>query len=183
MTGLPLLVQIALRISGLALVAVGGGNALIPALHQTSVVQLRWLNDARFTESMGLSQIAPGPNMLLIPLIGWQAAGVAGAAVALASFLLPSSIVAVLGSRLLARNAERAVVRALRWALRPVTAGLMISAAIVLVQTAARTWPHTSRLATPGLALLTACVTVAAVRVRWNPLVWLAAAALIGALI
>jgi hypothetical protein len=38
-------------------------------------------------------------------------------------------------------------------------------------------------LATPGLALLTACVTVAAVRVRWNPLVWLAAAALIGALI
>jgi chromate transporter len=183
MTGAVLLLQIALRIGGLALVAVGGGNALIPALHDVCVTQLRWLTDARFAESVGLAQVAPGPNMLLIPLIGWQTAGLAGATVALAAFLVPSSIVAIVGARLLMRNAERPLVRALRWALRPVTAGLMLCASVVLIATAQQTWPAHVGLEAIAPTLVALVVAVASTRIRVNPLVWLATAALLGALV
>jgi chromate transporter len=178
----PLLVQIALRVAGLACIAVGGGNALIPALHEQCVLGLHWLTDARFTETVALAQAAPGPNMLVIPLIGAQVAGAAGAAVALAAFIVPSSTIAVLGSRILVRHAGSSAVDAFRWALRPVTAGLMLSAAFVLMGTALRTWPVPSRSAAAGLAALPVVVALLALRFKLNPLVWLAAAALAGAL-
>lgn len=177
------LLQLAVRIAGLSLVAVGGGNALIPALHDEAVSTLHWVSEARFVEAVGLSQAAPGPNMLLIPLIAWQTAGVAGATVALVAFLLPSSTIAILGSRFLARHERSPLVAAFKWALRPVTGGLMVSSAVVLIETAARTWPEPAKFV-PGLVTLLAVgVAVASVRSKLNPLVWLAAAALIGVLV
>jgi chromate transporter len=181
------LVQIALRFGGLSFVAVGGGNALVPAVHATAVTTMHWLTDAGFAEAVGLSQAAPGPNMLLMPLIGWQTAGIAGALVALVAFLVPSSTIAVLGSRLLVRHEASPAVRAFRWALRPVTTGLMVSAGIVLIGTAVRTWPAAGAtrpgwIVPAALAALAAAVAVASVRTKRNPLVWLALAACIGAL-
>ncbi len=178
-----LLLQIALRIGGLSLVAVGGGNALIPALHETAVRSQHWIDEGRFAEAVGLSQAAPGPNMLLMPLIGWQVAGIPGALVALLAFLVPSITLAVLGSRLLTAYASTPFVAAFKWALRPVAGGLMLAAGVVLAITAARTWPGASAAAAPAFALLAAAVAAISVRVNVNPLVWLAAAALAGALI
>ncbi len=177
------LASLALTIAGLALVAVGGGNALIPALHDQAVSARHWLSEARFAQLVALSQAAPGPNMLLIPLIGWQAAGALGAGVALLAFVLPSTTVAILGSRWLARHAEEPTVSAFRWALGPVSGGLMLSAAWVLLQTAQRTWPYRSAVAAPGLALVAASVAILAVRFKWNPLIWLALAACCGAFV
>jgi chromate transporter len=179
---MPILAQLAMRIAGLALIAVGGGNALIPALHDQAVVTTHWLSDARFTEAVGLTQAAPGPNMLLIPLIGWETAGSAGAAVALVAFLVPSSTLAIVGSRLLVRYDGTAAVKAFKWVLRPVAAGLMASSAIVLVRTAAQTLPHPSALSALAFAALACGVTIAALRFKVNPLVWLAVAAVLGAL-
>lgn len=178
-----LLLQIALRIGGLSLVAVGGGNALVPALHETAVRSQHWIDEARFAEAVGLSQAAPGPNMLLMPLIGWQVAGIPGALVALLAFLVPSITLAVLGARLLAAYASTPFVVAFTWALRPVAGGLMLAAGVVLAVTATRTWPNGSPAAAPALALLAVAVAVLAVRVKVNPLVWLAGAALAGAVI
>jgi chromate transporter len=181
------LLQIALRIGGLSLVAVGGGNALIPSLHDQAVTTMHWVTESGFAEAVGLSQAAPGPNMLLMPLIGWQTAGLAGALVALVAFLAPSSTIAILGSRLLVRYEGSRAVTAFKWALRPVAGGLMVSAGIVLVVSAVRTWPPTAAarfaFGVPvGAALLAAAVAYASMRFKWNPLVWLAAAAFIGAL-
>ena len=181
-SGIALLTQIAVRVAGLACIAVGGGNALIPALHEQTVVSLHWLSDARFTETVALAQAAPGPNMLVIPLIGAQTAGVAGAVVALVAFLVPSATIAVLGSRALARYGGTPAVAAFRWSLRPVTAGLMLAAAVVLIGTAERTWPQPAALPTLALPALSAIVAVIALRLTLNPLVWLAGAALAGAL-
>jgi len=171
----------ALRIAGLACIAVGGGNALIPALHEQTVSSLHWLSEARFTETVALAQAAPGPNMLVIPLIGAQTAGLPGAAVALVAFLIPSATIAVAGSRLLIRYAASPAVAAFRWSLRPVTAGLMLSAALVLFRTALATWPHGASPVALMLAAIVVLVTGAALRYKANPLVWLAAAALAGA--
>jgi chromate transporter len=175
--------QIALRIGALSLIAVGGVNALIPALHEQAVVATHWLSEANFSEAVGLAQAAPGPNMLLVPLIGWQTAGIAGAAVAFVAFLLPSSTIAVAGSRALARNAKNPLVESFRWALRPVTGGLMLSSAIVLVIASSRTFPYQSEL-TPGvLAAVALSVCALSLRFKFNPLVWLAIAAFVGALV
>ncbi len=188
MSGTPLLLQIALRFGALALVAVGGANALIPALHEQAVGTMHWLTDAQFAESVGLAQAAPGPNVLLIPLIGWGAAGLAGAFVALAAFLAPSAALAILGARFLVRHEGGAPVRAFKWALRPVTGGLMLSSAIVLIGTAARTWPLPASAKPAGavaaaLTFVALAVAAASLRFRLNPLVWLGAAALAGALL
>jgi chromate transporter len=183
MTNPGLVLQIALTIAGLAIVAVGGGNALIPALHDQAVLTQRWLDEPSFAELVVLSQIVPGPNMILIPLIGWRTAGAAGAFVALVAFIAPSTTIAIVGSRLIARTADRRPTVAFRWALRPVTGGLILASAVVLVQTAARTWPTASPLTPALLSVLALAVAILAVRFKTNPLVWLGAAALIGALL
>jgi chromate transporter len=174
--------QIALRVGALSLIAVGGVNALIPELHEQAVVATRWLTEANFSEAVGLAQAAPGPNMLLVPLIGWQAAGVAGAAVAFVAFLVPSSTIAIAGSRALARNAKNPWVESFKWALRPVTGGLMLSSAIVLVVAASRTFPYPSALTAGVFAAVALAVFALSLRFKLNPIVWLAAAALAGAL-
>jgi chromate transporter len=180
---LGILGQLALRIGALGCVAVGGGNALVPALHDAAVTSMHWMNEAAFAEAVGLSQAAPGPNMLLMPLIGWYVAGIAGALVALVAFLVPTTTIAIVGSRWLVRHAHTDAVTSLRWALRPVSGGLMLSAGVVLVATAARAWPRTSPAATAGAALVAAGVAGAALRYKCNPLVWLAACACLGALV
>ncbi len=182
MSGASLLAALALRIAGLALIAVGGGNALVPALHEQMVDATHWMTDADFAQAVGLAQVSPGPNMLLMPLIGWRIAGLAGALVTLVAFLVPSSTIAIVGSRLLVRFADAPFVRAFTWSLRPATGGLMLAAGYVLVATAARTWPAPSPAIPFALGLVALAVTVASLRFKLNPLVWLAAAALGGAL-
>ncbi len=183
MTDAAALVELALRTGGLSLVAVGGGNALIAALHEQTVDVLHALSEARFTESVALAQTAPGPNMLLIPLLGYETAGTAGALVALAAFVVPSTTLAVLGSRLIERHEGSRLVAALRWALRPVTGGLMLASAFVLVATAARSWPIATAATGPACAAGAAVVAVLALRCKINPLVWIGLAAALAAVL
>jgi Chromate transporter len=39
-----------------------------------------WMSSAQFAALYALAQVAPGPNVMYIPLIGWQVAGWAGVA-------------------------------------------------------------------------------------------------------
>ena len=44
-----------------------------------------WMTGADFVQMFALSQAAPGPNVLIVSLVGWKAAGIAGAVVAMAA--------------------------------------------------------------------------------------------------
>ena len=83
MTNLGVLVELAWRCAALSLVAVGGINAILPEVHRAVVEVEHWMTSAEFAELFALAQLAPGPNAMVIALIGWKVAGVPGAFVAL----------------------------------------------------------------------------------------------------
>ena len=62
-----------------SLLAVGGANAIVPELHRVVVSELRWMSGQEFAALFALAQAAPGPNVLVVSLVGWKVAGVPGA--------------------------------------------------------------------------------------------------------
>jgi chromate transporter len=72
------LVDLFLTFAYLALVNVGGGATILPEMER-QVVSHHWLTHQDFVEIFALSQLAPGPNMLLVFLIGYQIASFPGA--------------------------------------------------------------------------------------------------------
>jgi chromate transporter len=164
---------LAWRFALLSFVAVGGGSATYPQIHADAVTQMHWLTDRGFTELVAIAQFAPGPNVLIVPLIGWQVAGWLGALVALVAFLTPSSIMTIVAGRVLHRRADTPLVVALRSSLRPIAAGLFFASGIALARS--------TGLGAGGIAI-TAGVAVLATVFDVSPLWWLFAAAAIGAI-
>ena len=144
----------------MSLFAVGGANAAIPEMHRIAVEVHHWMTDKQFADLYAISQLSPGPNVLIVTLIGYVVAGVAGALAATFAMCVPTAVFAYYVSRLLDRKSR------LRWpaiiqpALVPLSIGLMSASILVLAQTADR-----SLLA----ALFTGAVAAAAFATRLNP--------------
>jgi chromate transporter len=164
--------DIALHFALLSLVAIGGGNAILPEL-QRFVVDLRhWMSDAEFAELFAIARASPGPNILIVTLLGWKAAGIAGAAVATAAISGPTSLMTFTIARLWRRLADAAWARAVERGLAAITLGLVAASGYVLTLAADRSWP----------AFAITAVTAAAVAgTRLNPFWLIGGAALIGA--
>src|SRR3982751_5806948 len=90
----PVLAEVAVQFLTLSLLSIGGANAIIPEIQRRAVDVEHWMTNADFAQLFALSQAAPGPNVLIVSLIGWKAAGVLGGIVAMAAMCAPSSIVA-----------------------------------------------------------------------------------------
>jgi chromate transporter len=162
----------ALRCLFFGISAVGGVNAIVPQVRAT-IVGSGWLSADAFARVVTVAQLAPGPNLLYIPLCGWAIAGLPAALLALSAFLLPTALCAILAARiLLAGNASPRIVM-LRSAIAPVAAGILTGAGIALGRAVATTrW------------IDIAIVVLVAVLATWrgNTLRWLALAGAIGAL-
>ena len=146
----------------LSLMAVGGANVLLPEL-QRLVVEQGWMGASQFAEMFALAQAAPGPNVLVVSLIGWHVAGLAGALVCMLGMCLPSSLLSYFASRWWAERKGSALTRLLARALLPLTVGLVGASACLLLQAANRD------AAGWGVSLAVAWI---AWRRNWNPL-WL----------
>ncbi len=64
----------------LSLFAVGGANAAIPEMHRIAVEVMHWMSDRQFADIFAIAQVSPGPNVIIVTLIGYHVAGLAGAA-------------------------------------------------------------------------------------------------------
>ena len=165
------LATLAAQFAMLSLVAVGGANAVLPAMHRLSVTDQGWLSDREFADLFALANAAPGPNVLIVTLIGFKVAGVTGGLVATAAMCAPSCLLTYAVSRLWDRH------RAARWrglvqqSLAPITIGLVLASAFVLCRAAD---------STVLAGALTAAVAAASLFSRFNPLWLLGAAALLG---
>jgi chromate transporter len=121
--------------SELSMLAVGGANALVPEM-QRQVQAQGWMVPAEFAALFALAQAAPGPNMLVVTLVGWQVAGLAGALVATGAFVLPAGVLTYVVSGLWDRFREARWRRVVQAGLTPVTVGLVMAAAILLCRAA-----------------------------------------------
>jgi len=137
----------------LSLLSIGGAMSTAPQMHRYLAGDRGWLSDAAFTSAIALAQASPGPNVLFVPVLGFQVAGLPGAAAALVGILLPSTLMSLAVSRWSARRRDTLAVRAFTTGLAPVTVGLMFVASWVLVQPFVRDGSHI--LGASGLIAMT----------------------------
>ena len=121
-----LLMHLAWTFALLSILAVGGGTAVLPEM-QTILAHQFGIDHTQFVHIYSIGQLAPGPNMLMVLVIGYQIAGLIGAGVVLLSFFLPSSLMCFYMGRLWNRFGESPWRRTIQNALEPISIGLMCS--------------------------------------------------------
>jgi chromate transporter len=131
-----ILIQLARVFAILSLVSIGGANAVLPEIRRQVVDVQGWMSDATFANLFAISHAAPGPNIILVSLIGWQLAGLAGLMVATAAIMIPSCTLAFLAGRAVTRWSDRRWIRLLKEALVPVALGLILASGISMMRTA-----------------------------------------------
>src|SRR5258706_14631435 len=121
-----------------------------------SVVQVHgWMSGAQFAELFALAQAAPGPNILVVSLIGWKVAGLAGAAVATAAVCGPSCVLTFAVSRIWQRFRGARWRAAVEDGLVPVTVGLMLAGGYLITLAADHSWSGFAVTAATAGAVLT----------------------------
>ncbi|HTT76334.1 MAG TPA: chromate transporter [Candidatus Binataceae bacterium] len=111
----------------LSVMAVGGGTAVLPEMKRMTVNTYHWVTPDQFRDIYSLGQVAPGPNMLMVLLIGNRLAGVAGAAVVAIAFFLPDCVLTLFANRVWLRYENSPWRKAIQQGLAPVSIGLMLS--------------------------------------------------------
>ena len=147
----------------MSLFAVGGANAAIPEMHRVAVEVQHWMTEKQFADAFAISQMSPGPNVLIVTLIGYSVAGVAGALVATLGMCVPTAVLSCCVSGLLRRSSRSRWPGIIQAALVPLSIGLMGASGLVLALTSDRSWIA---------ALVTAMAAGVAFATRLNPL-WL----------
>ena len=155
----------------MSLLSIGGANSTIPEMHRVAVEVQRWMTDAQFADMFAIAQLSPGPNVLIVTLIGFHVAGVIGALIATFAMCGPSAVLAYYVSNVMARSSYSPWPALLQTALVPLSIGLMCASGFVLTLTVGTSWVA---------AAVTLSAAVLAIVTRLNPLWMLAAGGLLG---
>ncbi|WP_454617574.1 chromate transporter [Bradyrhizobium cenepequi] len=151
--------------------AVGGANAAIPEMHRIAVEVRHWMTDKEFADVFAISQLSPGPNVLIVTLIGYSVAGIAGALAATLAMCGPTALLAYYVSRLLTRSRHSRWPAIIQAALVPLSIGLMAASGFILARTSDQSW----------IAALTTVITaIVAFATRLNPFWLLLAGGVLG---
>jgi chromate transporter len=165
--------QLAAVFAQLSLLAFGGTNSVLPEMQRQVVEMHPWVTAQEFAALYALAQAAPGPNMLVVTLIGWRVAVLPGALVATLSVAGPSSVLTFVTLRVWDRFGDARWRRLVQAGLMPVTAGLLMAGAALLIRTTSLGW---------GTASVSLVATLLFLFTRVHPLLVLATAAALGAL-
>ncbi|MDE6417369.1 MAG: chromate transporter [Duncaniella sp.] len=123
----------------------GGGYAML-ALIEREIVGPGWITSQMFTDIVAISQMTPGPiGINSATYIGYVAPGeysaafasplwgILGSILCTLSVVLPSFLLVIYTSHLIARHRDSVVVQGIFTGLRPVVIGLIASAALLLM--------------------------------------------------
>lgn len=165
------LVALAILFTQLSLLAFGGGNSILPEMQRQVVDINHWMTAQQFGALFALAQAAPGPNLMVVPLVGWHVAGWAGVLVTSAAKFGPSSIVTGIVLNVWNRFKDRPWRKIVQAGLVPMTAGLVTASAAVITEASALSW---------GLAATVAVCAIILTTTRVHPLIVLGFGALIG---
>jgi chromate transporter len=157
----------------MSLFAVGGANGAIPEMHRLVVETKGWMTDRQFADMFALAQVTPGPNVIIVTLIGYHVAGIAGALVTTLAMCGPTCAFALFVGSLWERFKEAPWRNAIQAGLVPISIGLTAASALIVAKAAA----------TSGVSIiLTVVAAVVAYRWSMNPLWIFAVAAVLGLL-
>ncbi len=119
-----------------AFFSMGGASSLIPEFHRQIVDLHGYMTSPDFAKTVALAQIAPGPNMLTVSLLGWRVAGLPGLLVSTFAIVVPPSCIAYFSWRGMERLKDAAWLTAVKTGLAPVVVGLMLASGAITAQAA-----------------------------------------------
>ena len=129
----------------LSLLAVGGGTAVLPQMKHETVATHRWLSAEQFTDIYSLGQLAPGPNMNMVDVIGYRVAGIPGAILVLLAFYLPSCTLVFAAGKIWDHFEGSPWRDAVKRGMAPITIALMMSGVYAIGRTATISIDHSLR--------------------------------------
>lgn len=166
-----ILAVLAVQFAIMSLLALGGANAVVPEMHRQAVDLRSWMSEREFTDMFAISQAAPGPNVMLVTLIGYHVAGFAGALVATLAMCGPTAILAQILGRAWDRFKDAPWRIAVQSGVTPISVGLVGASAIVLTEASDKSL---------AAVLITAATALTAFYTRLSPLWLIAIAGLAG---
>jgi chromate transporter len=129
----------------LSLLAVGGGTAVLPQMKHEVVGTHQWMSAEQFTNIYSLGQLAPGPNMNMVTVIGYHVSGIPGAIVVLLAFYLPSCTLVFAVGKVWDHFEGSPWRDAVQRGMAPITIGLMASGVYAIGRTATINLSHSMR--------------------------------------
>ena len=135
-----ILLELAMWFALLSLIAFGGMPAVMPEMQRLVVEVNGWATPAEFIQLFAVGQAAPGPNVLIVSLIGWKVAGLAGALVALFAVCGPTAVLSWWVSELWERFKDSPWRLAISRAIAPLVVGLILSSGFILAMPAGPDW-------------------------------------------
>jgi chromate transporter len=165
------LLHVLVLFSSLSLLSIGGGNTVIPDMQRKAVGSYEWLTGKQFADVFTISQAAPGPSILIVTILGYKAAGFAGAFLATVAMMFPAGVLVYLVSRIWNHAADSPLRKAIEHGFAPLTVGLVLASGYVMSHAADHDW---------RAYILTGICTVIFTKTKTNPLLVIGAAALVG---
>jgi chromate transporter len=165
------LFTLAANMAFLSLFAIGGANAAVPEMHRLAVEVQHWMTDRQFADMFAIAQLSPGPNVIIVTLIGYHVAGIVGAVTATAAMCGPTCIAAYYVGRVWERFRDAPWRIAIQTGLVPLSVGLIGASGYLLARAADQNWVAV------GITVATAAV---AHFTRFNPFWMFAVAGAIG---
>ena len=118
----------------LSLLTVGGGMAAFPEMKILTVEAHKWLTFPQLIHIYSVGQMAPGPNMMMIVVIGQWAGGLVGALAVLIAFFGPTALLAFLVARLWKKLEKWRWRTSIQQGLAPVSIGLLLAGCFTMAK-------------------------------------------------
>lgn len=131
--GLGALAWLALKVG---LLTFGGAYTAVPILHQGAVTEHAWLTNAQFLDALALSSLVPGPLIAVGTFVGYEAAGLAGAALATLLIFAPAFAFTLVGHAWFERIVENEQLHAALLGVAAAVIGLILPTLAALGQAA-----------------------------------------------
>jgi chromate transporter len=126
------LLELALYFGMLSLISVGGLPSVMSEMQRIVIDVEHWVEPEEFLQLYAVGQASPGPNMLIVSLIGWKVAGLAGAFVALIAMCGPAAVLSWWVAGLWDRFKDSPWRAAIQRAMAPLVVGLTLSGGYAL---------------------------------------------------
>ncbi len=182
------LVQLFLEFCRVGLFSVGGGLATIPFLTDLGE-RTGWFGAGDLANMIAISESTPGPmGVNMATYVGFEAAGLPGAALATLGLITPSVIVIIIIAGFLQKFRQSKTVDGVFRGLRPASTALIaaagLSVALSVLVTVGGTAEHVFAVRWPAVILCAAvfvCMRYTPLK-KLHPVAFIAAAAVIGAI-
>jgi chromate transporter len=164
---------LAAHLALLSSISFGGFPTVLPDVRNL-VMANGWVSDREFADFFAISQVVPGPNMILMmSFVGLKVGGIPGAITSALATFGPPCVMYYTAYRLWDRFRDRPWQQIVRRGLAPLTIGLVIAGGYVMARAADIGWQN---------ALVTAAAIGVMLGTRLNPLWILMTGGVLGAL-